>query len=394
MTIEIKVPDIGDFKDVPVIEIHVQPGQSVKGEDPLVTLESDKATMDIPAPQAGTVGELRIKVGDRVGEGAVILTLEPEGAAAIPPKDKVKEGAAPASGEPAGYGSSAGVYETIEVKVPDIGDFKDVPVIEVHVAEGAMVKAEEPLLSLESDKATMDVPSPAAGTVVGLKVKVGDKVSEGTPDPDAADRRRQAGARRRCAGTGRYRADAQARHRRQGRLPRRDPGAGRRPRRLHRRLPRRRPRPPGGAGRALGDAGRSLPQCRLHPVQGAAARGQGDRRDQGDGPPWHQLRRTDGRHRPAARLEGRHRQEADRRSVGSRQGAQGDRGPGHRPVHLAEPAGGHPGRRRQEDGELRAGDHRRRLRGGHHAVHPARRPARDRFHRARSSWAACPSGCW
>src|SRR6478735_4657386 len=180
MTIEIKVPDIGDFKDVPVIEIHVQPGQTVKGEDPLVTLESDKATMDIPAPQAGTVGELKIKVGDRVGEGAVILTLEPEGAAAIPPKDKVKEGASPASGEPAGYGSSAGVYETIEVKVPDIGDFKDVPVIEVHVVEGAVVKAEEPLLSLESDKATMDVPSPAAGTVVGLKVKVGDKVSEGS----------------------------------------------------------------------------------------------------------------------------------------------------------------------------------------------------------------------
>jgi len=180
MTIEIKVPDIGDFKDVPVIEIHVQPGQTVKGEDPLVTLESDKATMDIPAPQAGTVGELKIKVGDRVGEGAVILTLEPEGAAAIPPKDKVKEGAAPASGEPAGYGSSAGVYEVIEVKVPDIGDFKDVPVIEVHVAEGDTVKAEDPLLSLESDKATMDVPSPAAGTVTGLKVKVGDRVGEGT----------------------------------------------------------------------------------------------------------------------------------------------------------------------------------------------------------------------
>jgi dihydrolipoamide dehydrogenase len=180
MTIEVKVPDIGDFTDVPVIEIHVQPGQAVKAEDPLVTLESDKATMDIPAPQAGTVAELRIKVGDRVGEGAVILTLEPEGAAAIPPKEKVKEGAAPASGEPAGYGSSAGVYETIEVKVPDIGDFTDVPVIEVHVAEGAVVKAEDPLLSLESDKATMDVPSPAAGTVVGLRIKVGDRVSEGS----------------------------------------------------------------------------------------------------------------------------------------------------------------------------------------------------------------------
>ena len=180
MAIEVKVPDIGDFKDVPIIEVHVQAGARVKGEDPLITLESDKATMDVPAPQAGTVAEVKVAVGDRVAEGAVILLLEPEGAAAIPPKEKVKEGAAPASGEPATYGSSAGVYETIEVKVPDIGDFKDVPVIEVHVAEGATVKAEDPLLTLESDKATMDVPSPAAGTVTGLKVKVGDRVGEGT----------------------------------------------------------------------------------------------------------------------------------------------------------------------------------------------------------------------
>ena len=180
MTIEVKVPDIGDFKDVPIIEVHVQPGARVKAEDPLITLESDKATMDVPAPQAGTVAELKVAVGDRVAEGAVILLLEPEGAAAIPPKERVKEGASPGSGEPAAYGSSAGVYETIEVKVPDIGDFKDVPVIEVHVAEGATVKAEEPLLTLESDKATMDVPSPAAGTVAGVKVKVGDRVSEGS----------------------------------------------------------------------------------------------------------------------------------------------------------------------------------------------------------------------
>ena len=180
MAIEVKVPDIGDFKDVPIIEVHVQAGARVKGEDPLITLESDKATMDVPAPQAGTVTEVKVAVGDRVGEGAVILLLEPEGAAAIPPKEKVKEGAAPASGEPAAYGSSAGIYETIEVKVPDIGDFKDVPVIEVHVADGATVKAEDPLLTLESDKATMDVPSPAAGTVTGLKVKVGDQVGEGT----------------------------------------------------------------------------------------------------------------------------------------------------------------------------------------------------------------------
>jgi dihydrolipoamide dehydrogenase len=180
MTIEVKVPDIGDFKDVPVIEVHVQAGQSVKAEESLLTLESDKATMDVPAPQAGTVTELKVKVGDRVGEGAVILLLEPEGAAVIPPKEKVRGGGAPGSGEPTGYGSSAGVYELIEVKVPDIGDFKDVPVIEVHVRDGDVVKAEDPLLTLESDKATMDVPAPAGGTVTGLTVKVGDRVGEGT----------------------------------------------------------------------------------------------------------------------------------------------------------------------------------------------------------------------
>ena len=180
MTVEIKVPDIGDFKDVPVIEVHVEPGSRISVDDPLVTLESDKATMDIPAPQAGTVTELKVKVGDRVAEGAVILLLEAEGAAAIPPKERIKEGAAPGSGEPPAYGSSAGVYETIDVRVPDIGDFKDVPVIEVHVAKGAAVKAEDPLISLESDKATMDVPSPAAGTVAEVKVQVGDRVSEGS----------------------------------------------------------------------------------------------------------------------------------------------------------------------------------------------------------------------
>ena len=214
----------------------------------------------------------------------MILLLEAEGAAAIPPKERVKEGAAPGSGEPAGYGSSAGVYETIEVKVPDIGDFKDVPVIEVHVAEGATVKAEDPLLTLESDKATMDVPSPAAGTVAGSRSRSATgwaratlilllQTGEAKPAAPRGPRRRPpTGARRPSP-----RPPARA-------TSRRGPGAGRRPRRLHRRLPRRRPRPAGGAGRALADPGRGLPQRRLHPLQGAAARRQGDRRDQGDGP--------------------------------------------------------------------------------------------------------------
>jgi dihydrolipoamide dehydrogenase len=178
---EIKVPDIGDFKDVPVIEVLVKPGDSIKPEDALVTLESDKATMDVPSPLAGVVKEIRIKVGDKVSEGSVILTVEAEGAAQ-PAKEKIKEGGhATGEGAPvADYGAASGVYETVEVHVPDIGDFKDVPVIEVHVKAGDTVKPEDPLITLESDKATMDVPSPSAGTVAEVKVKVGDKVSEGS----------------------------------------------------------------------------------------------------------------------------------------------------------------------------------------------------------------------
>jgi dihydrolipoamide dehydrogenase len=179
--IEVRVPDIGDFADVPVIEIHVAPGTVVAAEDPLVTLESDKATLDVPAPAAGTVGDLLVGIGDRVSEGTPILSLQAEGAAGTPPKERVHEGGHPASGEPAGYGSASGAYDRIEVTVPDIGDFAGVPVIEIHVAPGDTVAAEDPLITLESDKATMDVPAPAAGTVTAVKVSVGDTVAEGRP---------------------------------------------------------------------------------------------------------------------------------------------------------------------------------------------------------------------
>ena len=181
-TIEVKVPDIGDFKDVPIIEVHAAPGAKVSTEDPLITLESDKATMEVPAPQAGTVRELRVKVGDRVSEGNVILLLEAEAAVATPPKDRVSQAAAPtppADRGPANYGSPSGVYDTIEVKVPNIGDFKNVEIIEVHVARGAELEVEAPLITLESDKASMEIPSPVAGTVAELEVKTGDRVSEG-----------------------------------------------------------------------------------------------------------------------------------------------------------------------------------------------------------------------
>ena len=183
-TIEVRVPDIGDFADVPVIEVHVSGGDAVAEEDPLVTLESDKATMDVPSPAAGAVKELKVAVGDTVSEGTAILVLESaDDAAEAEPKRRVHESgaAAPEPGSGAGaYGAASGVYETVEVHVPDIGDFSDVPVIETHVAAGDVVAVEDPLVTLESDKATMDVPSPVAGEVREMKLAVGDTVSEGT----------------------------------------------------------------------------------------------------------------------------------------------------------------------------------------------------------------------
>jgi pyruvate dehydrogenase E2 component (dihydrolipoamide acetyltransferase) len=171
---EVKVPDIGDFKDIPIIEIMVKVGDSVKPEDPLVSLESDKATMEVPAPSAGTVKELKVKLGDKVSEGSVILLLDggasaPATAAAATPKAAV-------SAPPSPISAPGGIAE---VRVPDIGDFKDVPVIEIFVKPGDTVKAEDPLVALESEKATMEVPSPLGGTVQAINVKLGDKVSEG-----------------------------------------------------------------------------------------------------------------------------------------------------------------------------------------------------------------------
>ena len=171
---EIRVPDIGDFKDVPIIEVMVKAGDRVQPEDPLISLESDKATMEVPAPAAGMVKELRVIVGDKVSEGSLILLLE-SGAA--------EQAAAPAaapktavSAPPAPTSAPSGVAE---VRVPDIGDFKDIPVIEILVKPGDTVKAEDPLITLESDKATMEVPAPLGGTVQEIKVRVGDKVSQG-----------------------------------------------------------------------------------------------------------------------------------------------------------------------------------------------------------------------
>ena len=179
--IDIKVPDIGDFSDVPVIEIFVKPGDLIKVDDALVTLESDKATMDVPASAAGVVKEVLVNLGDRIGEGTVVVRVEASETAAAAsaataptPAPAPVSTAAPAAAVPAS-GSAV-----IDVKVPDIGDFSEVPVIEVFVKPGDVVKVDDALVTLESDKATMDVPSSAAGTVKEVLVKLGDKVGEGS----------------------------------------------------------------------------------------------------------------------------------------------------------------------------------------------------------------------
>ncbi|MFQ6021904.1 MAG: dihydrolipoyllysine-residue acetyltransferase [Acidiferrobacterales bacterium] len=190
---DVLVPDIGDFKDVDVIEVLVAAGERVSAEDPLITLESDKATMDVPSPHTGVVRELKLKVGDKVSQGSSILTLElatetttvaPGAGIASTTEATASQAAATTAHteheEPAAPPTPASAGQMVDVRVPDIGDFKDVDVIEVLVAAGERVSAEDPLITLESDKATMDVPSPYAGVIDELKVKVGDKVSEGS----------------------------------------------------------------------------------------------------------------------------------------------------------------------------------------------------------------------
>jgi pyruvate dehydrogenase E2 component (dihydrolipoamide acetyltransferase) len=173
--VEIKVPDIGDFADVSVIEVMVKVGDTVSQEQSLITVESDKASMEIPCSASGVVKEIKVKLGDKVHEGSVVLMLEATDSIAAPAASATKAPSIPASAPaPSASGSSL-----IEVMVPDIGDFKDVSVIELLVKPGDTVQVEQSLITIESDKASMEIPSSAAGVLKELKVKVGDKVNIG-----------------------------------------------------------------------------------------------------------------------------------------------------------------------------------------------------------------------
>ncbi len=176
--IEVTVPDIGDATDVDVIEVLVSEGEAIEADAGLITLETDKATMDVPSPQAGTVKSLKVKVGDKVSQGSLVLLLEVGAAAEAPqaPQATASEAAQPAAAQAA----APAKVEVKEIAVPDIGDAADVDVIEVLVAVGDEISADQGLITLETDKATMEVPAPFGGKLVSLTVKVGDKVSQGS----------------------------------------------------------------------------------------------------------------------------------------------------------------------------------------------------------------------
>lgn len=179
--VEVQVPDIGDFDEVTVIELMVKVGDTVKAEQSLITVESDKASMEIPSSTAGVVKELRVALGDKIKQGSIVLVVEATGAAAAPAVAPAAPAIAPAAAVApvAPVAAAPAASGPVQVHVPDIGDFKDVAVIEVMVKPGDTIKVEQSLITVESDKASMEIPSSHAGVLKELKVKVGDTVNIG-----------------------------------------------------------------------------------------------------------------------------------------------------------------------------------------------------------------------
>jgi len=176
--VEVQVPDIGDLDEVAVIELMVKVGDSVKAEQSLITVESDKASMEIPSSTAGVVKEMRVALGDKVKQGSVVMVVEAAGESAAPAAAPVAAAAPSPVAAPLAAAAPA-ASGPVQVHVPNIGDFKDVAVIEVMVKPGDTIKAEQSLITVESDKASMEIPSSHAGVLKELKVKVGDTVNIG-----------------------------------------------------------------------------------------------------------------------------------------------------------------------------------------------------------------------
>lgn len=185
---EIKIPDIGGATQVDVIEILVKEGDHIEIDTPLITLESEKASMDIPSPLSGTVSQIIVKVGDKVSEGDLIIKAQSgtEGTRESESKPEHEKQSVPQEKEESrskelNKPSSASTSKNIEVTIPDIGGATDVDVIDILVKPGMEIEKDQALVTLEGDKATMDIPSPYAGIIKDLKIKLGDKVSQGTP---------------------------------------------------------------------------------------------------------------------------------------------------------------------------------------------------------------------
>ncbi len=185
--VEVKVPDIGDFKDVEIIELLVSPGDTVRVEQSLLTVESDKASMEIPSSHAGVVRELRVKLGDKVNQGVPVLLIDTGEASVAAPAAAASTAvaAAPVAPAPVAQAASAAAplparTGPVELLVPDIGDFDEVAVIEVFIKPGDTLRIEQSLITVESDKASMEIPSSHAGVVREVRVKLGDKVAKGS----------------------------------------------------------------------------------------------------------------------------------------------------------------------------------------------------------------------
>ena len=182
--IDIVVPDLGDFEDVEVIEVLVSVGDTVAREDGLVTLETDKAAMDVPSVENGVIEELSVTVGDKVKSGAVIgkLKVEVSDTVVIAPAIRYQPtGDTTVLATPVTSATSASKHGGVQtLVVPDLGDFDDVEVIEVHIGNGDNINVEDSLVTLETDKAAMDVPAVVGGRIESVLVKVGDKVSKGS----------------------------------------------------------------------------------------------------------------------------------------------------------------------------------------------------------------------
>jgi pyruvate dehydrogenase E2 component (dihydrolipoamide acetyltransferase) len=182
--IQVSVPDIGDFDEVSVIEMLVAVGDTVEKDQSLITVESDKASIEIPSSHAGVVKSISVKLGDKVKQGVVVLELDSAAAGesaptagASDPAPNQQAASAPASPHAAVSVSSAPT--NVEMRIPDIGDFKDVAVIEILVHVGDTVAAEQSLITVESDKASVEIPASHAGVLQSLSVKLGDIVNIG-----------------------------------------------------------------------------------------------------------------------------------------------------------------------------------------------------------------------